>query len=205
MAVPRTLEELNQHPVFSYFLWLCEIPHATFKEKALSNAIYTWAKRHEKWMSWQDTHHNLYIRKPATPGYEAKPALLFQAHLDMVCVAAPGVIHNFDKDPLTLALEGDRLTTGGRTTLGADDGIGVALAMALLDDETQAHPESKFFSRQQKKRISAGPRQQILIGSMPTNSSISIMPGKTMPLREAPAATGSTTKGPSYRKNLVRT
>ena len=78
MAVPRTLEELNQHPVFSYFLWLCEIPHATFKEKALSNAIYTWAKRHEKWMSWQDTHHNLYIRKPATPGYEAKPALLFQ-------------------------------------------------------------------------------------------------------------------------------
>ena len=92
MAVPRTLEELNQHPVFSYFLWLCEIPHATFKEKALSNAIYTWAKRHEKWMSWQDTHHNLYIRKPATPGYEAKPALLFQAHLDMVCVAAPGVI-----------------------------------------------------------------------------------------------------------------
>ena len=141
MAVPRTLEELNQHPVFSYFLWLCEIPHATFKEKALSNAIYTWAKRHEKWMSWQDTHHNLYIRKPATPGYEAKPALLFQAHLDMVCVAAPGVIHNFDKDPLTLALEGDRLTTGGRTTLGADDGIGVALAMALLDDETQAHPE----------------------------------------------------------------
>lgn len=92
-------------------------------------------------MSWQDTHHNLYIRKPATPGYEAKPALLFQAHLDMVCVAAPGVIHNFDKDPLTLALEGDRLTTGGRTTLGADDGIGVALAMALLDDETQAHPE----------------------------------------------------------------
>ena len=141
MAVPRTLEELNQHPVFSYFLWLCEIPHATFKEKALSNAIYTWAKRHEKWMSWQDTHHNLYIRKPATPGYEAKPALLFQAHLDMVCVAAPDVIHNFDKDPLTLALEGDRLTTGGRTTLGADDGIGVALAMALLDDETQAHPE----------------------------------------------------------------
>ena len=141
MAVPRTLEELNQHPVFSYFLWLCEIPHATFKKKALSNAIYTWAKRHEKWMSWQDTHHNLYIRKPATPGYEAKPALLFQAHLDMVCVAAPGVIHNFDKDPLTLALEGDRLTTGGRTTLGADDGIGVALAMALLDDETQAHPE----------------------------------------------------------------
>ena len=141
MAVPRTLEDLNQHPVFSYFLWLCEIPHATFKEKALSNAIYTWAKRHEKWMSWQDTHHNLYIRKPATPGYEAKPALLFQAHLDMVCVAAPDVIHNFDKDPLTLALEGDRLTTGGRTTLGADDGIGVALAMALLDDETQAHPE----------------------------------------------------------------
>ena len=138
MAVPRTLEELNQHPVFSYFLWLCEIPHASFKEKALSNAIYTWAKRHEKWMSWQDTHHNLYIRKPATPGYEEKPVLLFQAHLDMVCVAAPGVVHDFNKDPLTLVLEGDRLTTGGRTTLGADDGIGVALAMALLDDETQA-------------------------------------------------------------------
>ena len=78
MAVPRTLEELNQHPVFSYFLWLCEIPHATFKEKALSNAIYTWAKRHEKWMSWQDTHHNLYIRKPATPGYEANRPCSFK-------------------------------------------------------------------------------------------------------------------------------
>ena len=205
MAVPRTLEELNQHPVFSYFLWLCEIPHATFKEKALSNAIYTWAKRHEKWMSWQDTHHNLYIRKPATPGYEAKPALLFQAHLDMVCVAAPGVIHNFDKDPLTLALEGDRLTTGGRTTLGADDGIGVALAMALLDDETQAHPEIEvLFTTAEEEDFSGAAAADI--DWFHAHQLINIDNARENHATTGSAGgTGSTTKGPSYRKSLVRT
>ncbi|MDD6570359.1 MAG: aminoacyl-histidine dipeptidase [Acidaminococcus sp.] len=135
-----SLEQLLQHPVFHHFGQLCRIPHPSFQEKALSAAVYSWA-RQKGFETWQDDWNNVFIRKPASPGYEHRPAVMLQAHLDMVCQKARGVEHDFARDPIHLELKGDLLSTGGRTTLGADDGIGVALAMALLEDDSLQHPE----------------------------------------------------------------
>lgn len=135
-----SLEQLLQHPVFHHFGELCRIPHPSFQEKAISAAVCSWARR-KGFETWQDDWNNVFIRKPASPGYEDRPAVMLQAHLDMVCQKAKGIEHDFAKNPIHLELAGDILSTGGRTTLGADDGIGVALAMALLEDDRMAHPE----------------------------------------------------------------
>ena len=135
-----SLEQLLQHPVFHHFGELCRIPHPSFQEKAISAAVCSWARR-KGFETWQDEWNNVFIRKPASPGYEDRPAVMLQAHLDMVCQKAKGIEHDFAKNPIHLELAGDILSTGGRTTLGADDGIGVALAMALLEDDRMAHPE----------------------------------------------------------------
>ena len=134
------LEELLRHPVFRHFARICQIPHPSFKEKALSDALFQWA-REKGYAVRQDAWNNVLLRKPASPGYENRPGVMLQAHLDMVCQKAKGVEHDFLQDPIHLELEGDILSTGGRTTLGADDGIGVALALALLEDGSFAHPE----------------------------------------------------------------
>ena len=88
---------------------------------------------------FQDNLFNVIIYKPASPGYEDHPALLIQAHMDMVCEKAPESTHNFETDPLELYVEGDHLRAKG-TTLGADDGMGCAYMLAFLDDKTLAHP-----------------------------------------------------------------
>lgn len=135
-----SLEELlKENRVFYNFSKLCEIPHPSFKEKQLSDFLLSWAEE-RKLFATQDHKWNVFIRKPATPGYENAPSVMLQAHIDMVCEKAAGVSHDFDKDPIHLELEGDLLTTGGRTTLGADDGIGVAYAMAILEADDIPHP-----------------------------------------------------------------
>lgn len=135
-----TLDELiKENRVFYNFAKLCEIPHPSFKEKALSDFLLEWAKE-RKLFATQDHKWNVFIKKPATPGYEDGPAVMLQAHIDMVCEKAAGAEHDFDKDPIHLELEGDLLTTGGRTTLGADDGIGVAYAMTILESGDIPHP-----------------------------------------------------------------
>ena len=87
----------------------------------------------------QDELWNLVIYKKATPGYEDHPAVLIQAHMDMICEKVPGSTHNFETDPLELYVEGDHLRARG-TTLGADDGMGCAYMLAILADDTLAHP-----------------------------------------------------------------
>ena len=79
------------------------------------------------------------MRKAASKGMEDKPGIILQAHMDMVCEKTPESSHDFSKDGIPWEIEGDWLTTGGETTLGADDGIGMALAMAALEEEWK-HP-----------------------------------------------------------------
>ena len=93
------------------------------------------------------------IRKPASPGYEAAPAVMLQAHLDMVCEKNERSTTIFSKDPITWVIDGDNLSTGGQTTLGADDGIGVAFAMAVLEDKTLSHPELEIYSPWRRNQI----------------------------------------------------
>ena len=168
---------LAEDPVFRHFLGICRIPHPSFKEKALSDAILAWAEA-RRIPCRQDKFHNLYLRKKASPGREQEPGFLLQAHLDMVCQKAPHVTHDFDKDPIRTVQEGDLVTTGGKTTLGADDGIGVALAMAL------------------QKMTSAVRSMPISAGSIPGASSIWTMPRRRMRRRAVPAAAASAANVP---------
>lgn len=82
---------------------------------------------------------NVLVRKNASPGYEGSPPVMVQAHMDMICEKHPGVAHDFARDPLRLVREGDLLRADG-TTLGADNGLGMAYIMALLEDAKAPHP-----------------------------------------------------------------
>jgi dipeptidase D len=87
----------------------------------------------------QDEFLNVCIFKPGTPGYENHPPLILQGHMDMVCEKNKGTVHDFLRDPLKLRVDGDFISAEG-TTLGADNGIAVAICMALLDSDTVQHP-----------------------------------------------------------------
>ncbi|OUO94600.1 beta-Ala-His dipeptidase [Cloacibacillus sp. An23] len=136
----KKLEELIHEPVFRCFYEISQIPRASFHEERISEYLLQWAEARGL-SAERDGSNNVLIRKPASPGYEDAPCVMLQAHMDMVCEKALGVEHDFGRDPINMEIEGDWITTGGRTTLGADDGIGVALAMAAFEDEGLAHPE----------------------------------------------------------------
>lgn len=135
----KNLEELLKNRVFFHFSEISKIPRQTFFEKEISDFIFNWAKKLNLEVK-QDEKFNLLIRKPASIGYESKKPIILQAHIDMVCEKNPDVIHDFKKDAINLHLDGDILSTNNKTTLGADDGIGVALAMAILEDNSLKHP-----------------------------------------------------------------
>lgn len=134
-----TIETLLQDRVFYHFHQISQIPHGSGNERAISDYLLTWAKE-QGLEATQDGSLNVFIRKAAAPGYEAAPVVMLQAHMDMVCEKAEGVEHDFAKDPISWVVEGDLLSTGGKTTLGADDGIGLALAMAILEAKQLQHP-----------------------------------------------------------------
>jgi len=135
----ETMQELLNDSVFYNFSRLCEIPHGSYNERQLSNFLLKWAKE-RGFKAVQDDHMNVAVYKPASKGCESAPSVILQAHIDMVCEKAPFAQHDFKKDPIHLQLDGDILSTGGRTTLGADDGIGAALAMEVLESESLRHP-----------------------------------------------------------------
>ena len=93
--------------------------------------------------SVQDAAGNIVVRKPARPGREAAVPAALQGHLDMVCEKNEGTVHNFDTDPIRLVVDGDWLKADG-TTLGADNGVGVAAALAVMESETVAHGPLEF-------------------------------------------------------------
>jgi len=124
--------------VFKYFEEICAIPHGSWNEKALSDHIHAWAKDLGL-ESQQDSINNLIIRKPATPGYEAAPTAILQGHLDMVCEKNSDIEFDFATQPLDIYIDGDYIKARG-TTLGADNGIAVAMAMAVLADNSLQHP-----------------------------------------------------------------
>lgn len=125
-------------PYCFYFNEICKIPHGSKNEKMLSDWLVEFAKAHH--LAYiQDELWNVVIYKPASAGYEAHPTLMIQAHMDMITECAPGVTHDFTREPLELYVEGDHLRAKG-TTLGADDGMGCAYMLAILADDTLAHP-----------------------------------------------------------------
>lgn len=87
----------------------------------------------------QDAHRNVIACKPASPGYEKAPSVMLQAHMDIISEKNPGVAHDFNKDPIKLIRDGDTIRADG-TTLGADDGLGLAFILAVLADKELRHP-----------------------------------------------------------------
>ena len=130
---------LKPERVFHYFREISDIPHESHNEKAISDYIYNFGKKLGL-EAKQDDLLNVYIRKPATKGYENKPGIILQGHMDMVCEKATSSNHDFATDKIEWVIKDD-LIFANDTTLGADDGIAVAMTMAILEDENLVHPE----------------------------------------------------------------
>ena len=125
------LEKFEPKDVFYWFEELSKIPRCSRQEKKVSDFLVDFAKKRNLEV-YQDHENNVIIKKPATPGYESKAAIILQGHMDMVCVKVKGSSHNFCKDPLKLEVKDGWISAEG-TTLGGDDGIAVAYALAFLD------------------------------------------------------------------------
>lgn len=134
-----SLEDLRKHTVLNNFLDICEIPHGSFNEKELSDYIKNWALERGLEVE-QDDYHNLMIKKEGQLDGVGKEPLLLQAHLDMVCEKDPDYEFDFLTDPIPVKLNGDELWTENKTTLGADNGLGVAAIMSLMDEKNISHP-----------------------------------------------------------------
>ena len=134
----RVLEKLEPRSVFCFFEDLCRIPHGSGNTKAISDYCVRFAQ--ERGLRCvQDAVNNIIIWKDGTPGYENAPTVILQGHLDMVAEKTPDSPIDFTKDPLDLQIDGDYVYAKG-TTLGGDDGIAVAMALAVLDSKELPHP-----------------------------------------------------------------
>lgn len=132
------LDKLEPNSVWKYFEELCQIPHSSGHNEKISSWLVEFAKSHGlKYI--QDEALNVIIFKDGSKGLESHEPVILQGHMDMVAEKASGCEHNFSTDGLDLILEGDYVGARG-TTLGGDDGIGVAMILAILADDTLTHP-----------------------------------------------------------------
>lgn len=132
------LENLQPKEVFSFFEEICQIPHGSGNTKQISDYLVKFAQK-RKLPYIQDKLNNIIIIKEATQGYEEQPPIIIQGHMDMVAVKEPGCQIDMEKEGLRLAVSGDDVYAEG-TSLGGDDGIAVAYALALLDSTVIKHP-----------------------------------------------------------------
>ncbi len=123
--------------VWKNFHALTQIPRPSGHIKAVADYLVDFGKSHGS-EAFIDKAGNVVMRKGATPGYENLETAILQAHMDMVPQAVKGSTHNFETDPIETYIDGDWVRAKG-TTLGADDGMGVAAAMAIIEDESVAH------------------------------------------------------------------
>ena len=129
----KDYENLEAKNVIQYFIEISKIPRRSGEEKKIREYLENFAK--ERNLKYEkDAYENIIMYKPATKGRESEETLAFQAHTDMICEKDIGVQHDFSKDPIVLYKEDDNITAKG-TTLGADNGIGVAYMLAILDSD----------------------------------------------------------------------
>jgi dipeptidase D len=132
-----SIEKLTPGKVWQYFAEVCNIPHPSKKEAKMIEYLMEFG-RSRKLETIKDEAGNVLIRKEASKGMESKPWVCLQSHMDMVCEKNNDTQHNFDTDPIKAYVDGDWVKAQG-TTLGADDGIGMAAQLALLDSNDLAH------------------------------------------------------------------
>ncbi|KFK92352.1 MULTISPECIES: beta-Ala-His dipeptidase [unclassified Serratia (in: enterobacteria)] len=131
------LSQLSPQPLWDIFAKICSIPHPSYHEEALAQHILSWAKE-KNLHAERDQVGNILLRKPATKGMENRKPVALQAHLDMVPQKNNDTVHDFAKDPIQAHVDGEWVKARG-TTLGADNGIGMASALAVLADERVEH------------------------------------------------------------------
>jgi dipeptidase D len=136
------LEGLEPKEIWRHFDALAKIPRASTKEAAVIDYVLSQAG-HGGLEVMQDRVGNMVIRKPAYRGREAAPMVMLQAHLDMVCEKNEGTVHDFDTDPIKIVRDGDWLRAEG-TTLGADNGVGIAAALAVMESKDLPHGPMEF-------------------------------------------------------------
>lgn len=133
-----SIEKLYPEKVFHYFAEISKIPRASKKEKEISDWLVKFAKE-RKLKVIQDEHYNVIIKKKATEGYEDFSPLILQGHMDMVWEKNKDTEFDFSTQDIELVIDGDFLKANG-TTLGADNGIAIAYALAILDSDDIKHP-----------------------------------------------------------------
>ena len=134
----RVLSELKPQRVFYHFENLCRIPHGSGNEEGVSKYCEAVANANGL-KNVRDARNNVVIYCPASKGYEKHPTVIIQGHLDMVCAKRPGSPVDMSKDPLKLKIYGDSIGAED-TSLGGDDGIAVAISLALIEDKDIPHP-----------------------------------------------------------------
>lgn len=162
------LEHLQPERVFYYFEKMCGIPHGSRNTKQISDFCVDFAKK-QGLEYHQDADNNVIIIKEASAGYENAQPVIIQGHLDMVCEKTADCTKDMEKEGLDIYVDGD-LVRAKDTTLGGDDGIAVAMALAILEDKTLSHP-----------RVEAVFTVDEEIGLLGANSlDVSVLKGRTM-------------------------
>lgn len=133
----KRLNKLEPQPLWNYFEEICQVPHPSKKEEKIISFLFDFAKSHNLEIK-KDKIGNLLIKKPATAGRENCQVVILQSHLDMVCEKNSDTIHNFDTDAIKPFIEDGWVKAEG-TTLGSDDGIGIAAQMAILTAKDLVH------------------------------------------------------------------
>lgn len=133
----NVLGHLQPQLVWNHFEEICKYPRPSKKEEKIAEYVVSVGKRLGL-QTEKDKFGNILIRKPATPGNEKMKTVVLQSHIDMVCEKNRGVEHDFDNDPIQPYIDGDWVKAKG-TTLGADNGIGVAAALAVLESKEIEH------------------------------------------------------------------
>lgn len=124
--------------LFHFFEDVCAIPRGSGHEKEISDFLVKFAEDRGLWV-YQDDSYNVIIKKEGSEGAKDKDPVMLQGHIDMVCDKRAGVEHDFEKDGIDLVLKDGVLSANG-TTLGADNGVAIALMMMVLDDDDIKHP-----------------------------------------------------------------
>lgn len=131
------MEKVTQD-ILKIFEQISQVPRQSKHEEAISAWLLNWAEERDIKV-WRDDVLNVYMSIPASEGYENKPVVTLQGHMDMVCEKTPDSPHDFQKDPIEFVYKGDWLYAN-KTTLGADNGIALAYAMAIAESDLP-HPE----------------------------------------------------------------
>ena len=144
--------ELKPARVFEQFAKINQIPRPSKREEKMIEYLKEFGKSHGLETVVDETG-NVLIRKPATPGHENRKTVILQSHMDMVCDKLVDIEFDFDKDAIQTYVDGEWLRAKG-TTLGADDGIGCAIELAVLDSDDIEHgPIECVFTRDEETQL----------------------------------------------------